>query len=55
MRLWAGLALLCLMVAGCQHLPDGVTVDVQNGTVTAGPCTCRLPIPPAGNTADAPR
>lgn len=47
MRLWAGLALMCLMVAGCQHLPEGVVVDVQNGTVAVGPCRCRLPLPDA--------
>jgi hypothetical protein len=45
MRLWAGLALLCLMVAGCQHLPDGVIVDVENRTVSVGPCRCTLPAP----------
>ena len=43
MRLWAGLGLLCLMLAGCQHLPDGVRVDLDNRVVEVGPCRCALP------------
>jgi hypothetical protein len=46
MRLRAGLGLLCVGLAGCQHLPEGVEVDLRNGTVSAGPCVCRLPAPP---------
>lgn len=43
MRLWAGVTLLCLMVAGCAHLPDDVRIDLGNRTVTVGTCECRLP------------
>jgi len=43
MRLRAGLGLVCLMLAGCQHVPDGVVVDLQNGSVAVGPCRCALP------------
>lgn len=47
MRLLAGLGLLCLALAGCQHLPDGVKVDLENRVVEVGPCRCRLPAPEA--------
>lgn len=47
MRLWAGVALLCLMVAGCAHLPDDVRIDLGNRVVTVGSCQCRLPGPEA--------
>jgi hypothetical protein len=48
MRLRAGLkylcvALACAGLAGCQHLPEGVKVDLQNRVVEVGPCRCRLP------------
>lgn len=43
MRLRACLALLCLMLAGCQHLPDGVVIDLENRSVSVGPCRCTLP------------
>jgi hypothetical protein len=55
MRLWAGLGLACLVVAGCRHLPDGVVVDVENGTIEAGPCRCKLPQPERPAVPDAPR
>lgn len=45
MRLRAGLGLLCLTLAGCQHVPEGVKVDLQNRVVEVGPCRCRLPAP----------
>ncbi len=43
MRLRACLALLCLMLAGCQHLPDGVVIDLEDRSVSVGPCRCTLP------------
>jgi hypothetical protein len=43
MRLRAGLGLLCAALAGCQHLPEGVKVDLGSRTVEVGPCRCRLP------------
>ena len=59
MRLRACLALLCLMLAGCQHLPDGMVIDLDNRSVSVGPCRCALPVevpaPELGNqSADAP-
>lgn len=60
MRLRAGFILLCLMLAGCQHLPEGVKVDVATGVVEVGPCRCALPkpkaepAPPALNPAPEP-
>lgn len=57
MRLRACLALLCLMLAGCEHLPDEVRVDLDNRTVSVGPCRCDLPVghaPPGNASADAP-
>jgi hypothetical protein len=45
MRLWAGLGLLVLALGGCAHLPDGVSVDLDNGVVEVGPCRCKLPRP----------
>ena len=59
MRLRACLALLCLMLAGCQHLPDGMVIDLDNRSVSVGPCRCTLPAeapaPEPGNqSADAP-
>jgi hypothetical protein len=45
MRLRAGLGLLCVGLAGCQHLPAGVKVDLPNRVVEVGPCRCRLPVP----------
>lgn len=61
MRLRACLALLCLMLAGCQHLPEGVVIDLDNRSVSVGPCRCALPdeapapTPEPGNqAADAP-
>lgn len=66
MRLRACLALLCLMLAGCQHLPDGVVIDLENRAVSVGPCRCALPgaaseaepVPepaPENQSADAPQ
>lgn len=69
MRLRACLALLCLMLAGCQHLPDGVVIDLENRAVSVGPCRCALPdaverepepsteaeLAPENLTADAPQ
>lgn len=70
MRLRACLALLCLMLAGCQHLPDGVVIDLENRAVSVGPCRCALPgaaseaetegdpepaPPPENQSADAPQ
>ena len=48
MRLRAGWKLLCVALAcaglaGCQHVPEGVKVDLQNQVVEVGPCRCRLP------------
>lgn len=54
MRLRAGLGLLCLMVAGCQHLPEGVKVDLQERVVEVGPCRCKLPPKPVPAPAPAP-
>ncbi len=45
MRLRAGFGLLCVMLAGCQHVPEGVRIDLQNRVVEVGPCRCRLPGP----------
>ena len=46
MRLRAGFGLLCVgLLAGCQHVPEGVQVDLQNRVVEVGPCRCRLPVP----------
>ena len=46
MRLRAGFGMLCVgLLAGCQHLPEGVKVDLQNRVVEVGPCRCRLPAP----------
>jgi hypothetical protein len=45
MRLRAGLGLLCVGLAGCQHVPDRVKVDLEGRTVEVGSCTCRLPEP----------
>ncbi len=55
MRLRAGFGLLCLgviggVLGGCQHLPEGVKVDLQNRVVEVGPCRCALP--GAGNAAE---
>lgn len=55
MRLRAGLGLLCLALAGCQHLPKEVEVDLGNGTVAVGPCTCKLPAQPAAANEQEPR
>ncbi len=60
MRLRACLALLCLMLAGCQHLPEGMVIDLDNRSVSVGPCRCTLPEEeapapePANQSADAP-
>ncbi len=48
MRLRGGLGLLCAglvcgALAGCQHVPEGVKIDLQNRVVEVGPCRCRLP------------
>lgn len=49
MRLRAGFGLLCaggllcVGLAGCQHVPEGVKIDLQNRVVEVGPCRCRLP------------
>ncbi len=46
MRLRAGFGLLCVgLLAGCQHVPEGVKIDLQNRVVEVGPCRCRLPVP----------
>lgn len=62
MRLRAGLGMACVVLAGCAHVPRGVTVDVANGVVEVGPCRCRLPAAaeapasaPAKAPGDAPR
>ena len=52
MRLRAGFGLMCFVLAGCQHLPAKVEVDLGNGLVTAGPCTCKLPEQAAGDEAE---
>ncbi len=57
MRLRAGFGLACLSLAGCQHLPDGVIVDLDNKVVKVGPCRCDLPVEkptPAAEPAPAP-
>lgn len=43
MRLRAGLILLLVGLGGCQHLPEGVNLDLDRGTVSVGPCVCLLP------------
>jgi hypothetical protein len=43
MRLRACTGLLLLGLAGCQHLPEGVRVDLVNRVVEVGPCRCKLP------------
>ena len=43
MRLRAGMGLLCVVLGGCQHVPEGVKIDLSNRTVEVGPCRCRLP------------
>ena len=43
MRLRAGVWLLLLIPVGCAHVPDGVKVDLENGTVEVGQCRCTLP------------
>lgn len=45
MRLRACTVLLLVMMGGCQHLPDGVSIDVENQVVEVGPCRCALPLP----------
>lgn len=57
MRLRAGFGMVCVALAGCQHLPDGVTVDLDNRVVKVGPCNCALPVEkpaPAAEPAPAP-
>ena len=59
MRLRAGVGLLCVVLAGCQHVPEGVRIDLPNRTVEVGPCRCRLPgpgeaKPVEGKPAEAP-
>jgi len=53
MRLRAGLGLLCVALAGCQHVPEGVDVDLQKGLVKVGPCTCSLPAPEQAEKGEA--
>jgi hypothetical protein len=53
MRLRAGIGLLCVGLAGCQHLPEGVKIDLPNRTVEVGPCRCRLPAPGEANPVAA--
>ncbi len=43
MRPRAGVGLLCGLLAGCQHVPEGVKIDLANRQVEVGPCRCRLP------------
>lgn len=45
MRLRAGVMMACVLLAGCRHLPDGVTIDLDNRTVAVGGCSCRIPTP----------
>jgi hypothetical protein len=52
MRLRACTGLLLLAAGGCQHLPEGVKIDLENRVVEVGPCRCRLP---AGGAAPAPQ
>lgn len=59
MRLRAGMGLLCVALlgwalAGCQHLPKGVKVDLANQVVEVGPCQCPLPRPGAEKPVEAP-
>jgi hypothetical protein len=66
MRLRACTGLLLLGLGGCQHLPEGVKVHLQNRLVEVGPCVCALPAggvapvaaptpPPAPARADDPK
>jgi starvation-inducible outer membrane lipoprotein len=50
MRLRAELGLLCLMLAGCQHLPDHIRVEADGRTIEVG-TSCPAPAP----AANAPR
>ncbi len=43
MRLRASVGLLCVTLAGCQHVPEGVKIDLQNRVVEVGRCRCQLP------------
>ena len=43
MRLRACAGLLLLAAGGCQHLPEGVKVDLENRVVEVGRCRCALP------------
>jgi hypothetical protein len=52
MRLRAGVGLLCVGLAGCQHLPAGVNIDLANRQVEVGPCRCRLPVPGEGKPVE---
>jgi hypothetical protein len=64
MRLRAGLGLLCVglvcgALAGCQHVPEGVKIDLHNRVVEVGPCRCRLlgsekPVEPVPPVAEEP-
>lgn len=38
-----------VLLSACNTLPGKVEVDLGNGSVTAGSCTCTLPIKPLGN------
>ena len=54
MRLRAGMGLLCVVLAGCRHVPEGVKIDLPNRTVEVGPCRCRLPAPGETKPVEAP-
>jgi hypothetical protein len=43
MRLRVAAALTAAMLSGCGPLPKDVTLDLANGSVSAGGCTCALP------------
>lgn len=55
MQLRAGVGLLCAVLAGCQHLPEGVKIDLHNQMVEVGPCRCRLPGAGAQEPAGKPK
>lgn len=47
LRACSGLLLgsVLLGAGGCQHLPEGVKIDLENRVVEVGPCRCALPKP----------
>ena len=44
-----------LLLAACSTLPGKVEVNLSNGSVSAGGCTCTLPVKPPVNNDLQPR